>query len=206
MIFALLVAYIFQGLCKGYLKKLSCDLEHPGRLPDMGHRIFKDTSKSKVHKYLNEFVPCIQILVFIYYTYTSPPILRIYNTFPLDFRLYNWYDTLGVFVYLQSILMVLRAITYTVTVLPDSSQVCQFKQWGLTGSCHDLLFSGHVSFTLIPLVVYLKLSNVYNSVILFIYIFNAMVSSIIVISMRKHYTIDVIFAWICTFYAGELFI
>ena len=81
--------------------------------------------------------------------------------------------------------MLLRAVCFSLTLLPDASQMCEKSQW--SGACHDLIFSGHI--------VALTLSSLYlwrfKSWHLVLSL-NAVLASILTVAVRNHYSVDVI--------------
>lgn len=93
-------------------------------------------------------------------------------------------------VWSYAVLMILRALTFSVTILP--SPVCSRRTKNLSiGGCHDLVFSGHVTATL------LLAHTVYThdpryGVALTLY---CVLGSLLVVATRAHYTLDVLVAW-----------
>lgn len=88
-------------------------------------------------------------------------------------------------------LLLLRAASFSGTLLPDASQRCENNQY--VGGCHDLMFSGHVSLLLtaaLHSLHFFDCSKWERWVILTCVV----VTPILVILVRNHYTVDVIVA------------
>ena len=94
-----------------------------------------------------------------------------------------------------SYVLILRSITTIVTILP--SPICGQKKVEAIGGCHDCIFSGHTSMTLI-FCYYMYLHNPYLKWPLLLY---SMIGSFLIIITRSHYTIDVLIAWIVVYAA-----
>jgi hypothetical protein len=97
-------------------------------------------------------------------------------------------------------LMLLRGIFFSITLLPDSSQMCQVSNH--FGGCFDLLFSGHS--TIMTLCTLLILEHFYidNRLAAFIHV-NNIFTWIFIILCRNHYTIDVLISVILTFFVWK---
>ena len=121
---------------------------------------------------------------------------------PLLFTIYykiNFSD----FLFMLTIIYVLREITTSITLLPPTpfcferskAKLIESK-WitKISGNCNETIFSGHT--TLMLLVFLFILPKIKSNILkIFIYIY-AIVTSLIIISLRSHYSIDVILAWI----------
>ena len=93
-----------------------------------------------------------------------------------------------------SMLFILRMLTTSITILP--SPICSSsKKACAIGGCHDCIFSGHTAVMLL-LSFYISQSNPSFSKILVLY---NIVGSLLIISTRNHYTIDVFIAWIVVY-------
>jgi hypothetical protein len=106
------------------------------------------------------------------------------------------------FTFLANVAFMLRSLCMASTVLPDASQCCtvnipfSITKTGLkSGSCHDLMFSGHVSMTTLAALVaadYLPAPMIAKSVAASI-----IVSQVLAVSAsRNHYTVDALVALI----------
>lgn len=87
--------------------------------------------------------------------------------------------------------MVIRPISYSLTLLPDPSQQCHLnRSWfWVMGACHDLLFSGHCS--LLFIVLYLATRNRFCSSKMWII---QILYSLGVVMSHSHYSIDLLYA------------
>jgi hypothetical protein len=110
------------------------------------------------------------------------------------------------FLVLWSIAMSLRAVTMVCTTLPDSSQKCEERiPFEIThegvkmGSCHDLIFSGHMTTTMLCCLVamtYLPVTTIPAFTVLGVH-------GVAIAASRKHYLVDVVLSFII---CGLLFI
>ena len=94
-------------------------------------------------------------------------------------------------------LMFVRGICFSVTLLPDSSQMCSLSNH--FGSCFDLIFSGHSTIMLLCtllLVKYFPLNIVWKNILFG----NVFLTSILIVLCRNHYTIDVIISLLLTYF------
>lgn len=106
------------------------------------------------------------------------------------------------FLVTHGILMFIRAISFSVTLLPDSSGMCQLSTH--LGSCFDLLFSGHST---IMLLCCLLIKDYFSfdikwKICLFA---NTGITSFIIILCRNHYTIDVLYSLLMTYFVYRIF-
>ena len=93
-----------------------------------------------------------------------------------------------------SILFIIRILTTSMTILP--SPICSSsKNACAIGGCHDCIFSGHTAVTLL-LSFHIFRSNSCRSELLILY---NIIGSLLIISTRNHYTIDVMIAWIVVY-------
>jgi hypothetical protein len=111
-------------------------------------------------------------------------------------------ECLKKFLVIHGILMFIRAISFSVTLLPDSSGMCQLSTH--LGSCFDLLFSGHST---IMLLCCLLLNQFYFielkwKICLFA---NTGITSLLIILCRNHYTIDVLYSLLMTYFVYSNF-
>ena len=99
----------------------------------------------------------------------------------------------------------MRCLFYSTTILPDPSTVCNYrptldKQMLLNllykGTCHDLIFSGHAS------IVFLtwKFLEENFGVQPYVGLIHQVVMIFSMMTLRKHYSIDVIVAYLITHY------
>lgn len=106
---------------------------------------------------------------------------------------------ISLFKYL-SVIIFLRSITTSVTILPSSVNGCKFDLNFLTflnGHCIDKIFSGHTSITLLLVFLYNKY-NIITSNLIYVLLFLQILVSISLILTKEHYTIDVILGYLIT--------
>lgn len=107
------------------------------------------------------------------------------------------------FLFILTCVYLLREITTTITLLPptpfcfEREKIKKDKSKTLTelaGACNETIFSGHTSLMLISILFILpKITNNYIKILIYLY---AITTSVIIISLRSHYTIDVVLAWV----------
>lgn len=115
-------------------------------------------------------------------------VLYLYMYDNLDERLIR--DTIMNF----SILMIVRAVFFSVTILP--SPICTKKNKTLAiGGCHDCIFSGHTILMLLLAYSLYKHNPDYQTALMAYCI----LGSLLVIGTRSHYTIDVIVAYFAVY-------
>jgi len=94
-------------------------------------------------------------------------------------------------------LMILRCICFSVTLLPDSSQMCKVSKH--IGSCYDLIFSGHSTAMFLCTYILRDHFKIKNLTYLILQL-NNIITSFLIIICRNHYTIDVIVSFLATNY------
>lgn len=107
------------------------------------------------------------------------------------------------FLFMLTMIYLLREITTSVTLLPPTPYcINKSKERNnsskiitqISGACNETIFSGHTSLMLLAFLFVLpKIKNNYIKIIIYFY---AIFTSIVIISLRSHYTIDIILAWI----------
>jgi len=104
------------------------------------------------------------------------------------------------FMFKHGILMLMRGIFFSVTLLPDSSQMCQLSNH--FGGCFDLIFSGHSTIAFLstlllvkhyPVPLFLKSILHTSNIIMFV----------MIVLCRNHYTIDVLLSIILTYFVWK---
>ena len=121
-----------------------------------------------------------------------PVILCIYSKI-------NWSQ----FFFMLTIIFILREITTTITLLPPTPYCFENVRnkmeknkilAKISGACNETIFSGHTSIMLLSFLFVLPKikSNLFK---IFIYIYS-IITSLVIISLRGHYSIDVFLAWI----------
>lgn len=99
-----------------------------------------------------------------------------------------------------SIILLLRSITTSSTILPPINSNCDFKlsmNTFMEGHCLDKIFSGHTAFSLLLVFVCNKFNILSNSFI-YILLFIQFVLAVSLILTREHYTVDVILGYLIT--------
>jgi hypothetical protein len=181
--------FLIWGLCISlhkyvsnlvYIKGVDITLDNVKPLYDIIQQNFPNLQPYRI---IPEFLHVIPILYFFYKI--------IYN---LD---NNSTSALIKMLEIHAQLMLLRCICFSVTLLPDSSQMCRVSNH--IGSCYDLIFSGHSTAMFLSTYIlrdYFKLNRIKYSILQF----NNLITSFLIIVCRNHYTIDVIVAYIATNY------
>lgn len=111
------------------------------------------------------------------------------------------YDHKGLcdFFIVYAILIIIRTISMSITILPDWCTTI-WKKYGknnVFGGCRDKLFSGHTATALLFSLFIYKKTNMVG-----IFLLPVIVSLCTLIS-REHYSIDVLFAWIITIFVWQ---
>jgi hypothetical protein len=94
-------------------------------------------------------------------------------------------------------LMALRGIFFSVTLLPDSSEMC--LESGHIGSCFDLIFSGHSTIMLLCTMItheFFNISTLFYSILMI----KNLITCFMIIVCRNHYTIDVLISIFMTYF------
>jgi hypothetical protein len=116
------------------------------------------------------------------------PIIAVFS-FIAHYKNANSVAALNSLFYNHGFLLIMRCIFFSVTLLPDSSQMCTISTH--IGSCFDLIFSGHS--TIMLLTTYIIKDNFYiSNFVYFILHLNNIVTFVLIILCRNHYTIDVL--------------
>lgn len=160
------------------------NLHNEKPLLDMVHLNFPSLQKYRIIPEILHLIPVLYVFFLIFYNMGENSILALNKLLKT-----------------HGILLVMRSVFFASTLLPDASQVCS-KTLHI-GSCFDLIFSGHCmaiylsTFTInkyfkIPYSHYLALSV------------NNLVTTLLIILCRNHYTIDVIIAFFMTHYIFNL--
>jgi hypothetical protein len=164
-------------------------------LPDIGFKLTPD---------LRSYDKKIQILY------------EIISVIPIGILLYNIYHTkdyniLQAFFIVYFILLLLKCTFYSMTILPDPSNECKYESsltlsnlFGnlFTGRCKDLMFSGHftlvyLSWAFIQHFYWNKSNNAVWTAIPYAHIATLVY---MMLGLRRHYTIDVVVAFVITNY------
>jgi hypothetical protein len=117
--------------------------------------------------------------------------LAIYTTW------FKHINCLSEFLVKHGILMFLRGIFFSVTLLPDSSGMCQLSNH--LGGCFDLIFSGHSTISFLCTLLLCKHYPLYKEIKWLLHANNLLTCFLIVVC-RNHYTIDVVISLFMTYF------
>jgi hypothetical protein len=184
--YSLLICSLFWCLCIFFHKKLADITYNKGlqinllkSLPlyDIIQESFPNLQSYRIIPEFLHFIPILTLLANTIY--------------------YKNIDCLKKFLITHGLLMFIRAVSFSVTLLPDSSGMCQLSTH--LGGCFDLLFSGHST---IMLLCCLLLDQFYDiqlkwKLALFA---NTGITSFLIILCRNHYTIDVLYSILMTYF------
>lgn len=175
-----------------------------GKLPDLIQDTFPNYKK---FEHLPDIIVKYYFIIFV--------ILLIYN---------NKLNSIGYHtLILLSMMFILRAILFSITILPSIQTDCHKEKrkhynkdflslisdlitnkTGEFGYCNDYLFSGHSSiFIIISLVV--TFYNLLPPLFLILLWVITMISTLIIIIGRNHYTIDIIIAYFFSIYIFNIY-
>ncbi len=105
-------------------------------------------------------------------------------------------DAFRTFLWVHGSLMVLRAVAFASTLLPDASRQCHASRY--LGSCFDLIFSGHVVMMILPLLGQAAFfPDTHRAAVLALRACAA-ATCVLVAATRNHYTVDVLLAAVIT--------
>jgi len=105
-------------------------------------------------------------------------------------------DAIRTFLWVHGALMVMRGACFSSTLVPDASQQCIDSKY--PGSCHDLIFSGHVVLIVLSLQIgwlFFPETPRFHNLILF---FVSVVTIFLIAASRNHYTVDILLALLLT--------
>lgn len=181
VIFWLICIFLHKKLSEiTYTNGLSLELEKTQPLYDV---IQRNTPNLQTYRLIPEILHLIPIVYLIYL------ILRNREM-----------KALKVFLKCHGVLMLFRAMCFSLTLLPDSSQMCQVSNH--FGSCFDLIFSGHSTIMLLCTLIIRNYFKVGNTVYLLLQI-NNLITSILIIMCRNHYSVDVLISLLLTTYVYQ---
>lgn len=171
---------IFHSLAQQYVAKEGKPI-NDYIIPDLFHKHIKKIEfDSNISLIINDLFPLIAIVYFVSMSYLTSNSLAFWN----------WLFSI-------SIVYFLRAILFSVTVLPDASKQCNDN--GLFGGCNDLLYSGHIAVTTITLlyIYHFYLKDYRFKIFSLIYL---LAMSFVILANRNHYTIDIILALLIPYF------
>lgn len=105
-------------------------------------------------------------------------------------------DAIRTFLWVHGTLMVMRGLCFSSTLIPDSSQQCVTSKY--LGSCHDLIFSGHVLIMFLSLLVarlFFPHTHPWHWALLGLV---ALLTLFFIAAARNHYTVDIVLALLLT--------
>jgi hypothetical protein len=105
-------------------------------------------------------------------------------------------DAFRTFLWVHGSLMVMRAVAFASTLLPDASRTCQTSRY--LGSCFDLIFSGHVVMMILPLLGQATFFPYTPRAVALSLRACAAATCVLVAATRNHYTVDVLLAVLLT--------
>jgi hypothetical protein len=104
--------------------------------------------------------------------------------------------TLPLTAFVHSWLLLFRSACFSTTLLPDASQTFDYQDsYTFKGGIHCLVFSGHTTTTLMCTTIWAMVTHPPALAILFAYGICGL-QSLGILYCRKHYTVDVLLAWI----------
>lgn len=142
-----------------------------------------------------------QLVEFGYVSDFLTILLLSHTIYKLYVKLIHFHDT-NIYYFFKCLVLcqTVRKIITIMTILPDPSGICNEKPFQIIlGRCNDLPVSGHAS-TSILCYYFLREYGEEN----FIYYY-VLINCTIIILVRNHYTIDVIFAFFMTSYLYQHF-
>lgn len=184
----LIIALGFWSLCIGFHHFRSRSVYKLGMEMDLQYQ-------RPLYDILQNQLPNLQNLRFIPELLHVIPVISLIG-FIAHYRNKVAVDALREFLYNHGILMTIRAICFSVTLLPDSSQMCTVSTH--IGSCFDLIFSGHS--TVMYLCTYIINSHFYISRTVYtLFHLNNLITCFLIVACRNHYTIDIIISILFTY-------
>lgn len=112
----------------------------------------------------------------------------------------NGYSKISYLLKIGSVFLAIRMITNIVTDIPSSTTNCDLTKISIwesifKGYCNDKIFSGHIGFAILLLLVSYKFNLISNNS-LYYYIIYLLFYSFYTIASKNHYTIDVILSYL----------
>jgi len=114
---------------------------------------------------------------------------------------YKHIQCLKKFLFTHGLLMFIRAISFSVTLLPDSSRMCHMSNH--LGGCFDLLFSGHSTIMLLCSLLLTEYFPITTKWKLCLFA-NTGITSFLIILCRNHYTIDILYSILITYFIHKM--
>lgn len=142
-----------------------------------------------------------QLVEFGYVSDFLTILLLAHTIYKLYVKLIHFHDT-NIYYFFKCLVLcqTVRKIITIMTILPDPSGICNEKPFKIIlGRCNDLPVSGHTSTSILCYYFLREYGEVS-----FIYYY-VLINCTIIILVRNHYTIDVIFAFFMTSYLYQHF-
>ncbi len=186
--YRLALALFFWWFCISLHKKLSLDTYNLGLsidllnekpLYDILQVNLPNIQKYRVIPELLMLIPVLTLAALILYNSNS-----------------NSVEALKIFLVKHGILMLIRCVLFSVTLLPDSSQMCAISVH--SGSCFDLIYSGHTTIMYLTTFISREYFNISKSYYVLLHI-NNIITSLFIIICRNHYTVDIIISILITY-------
>lgn len=150
-------------------------------LPDLGFNIINDMRNYTSLYKIKETLCLLYIIIFFSLIYSNKK------------ALYEYIITIG-------LILLLKNILFSCTILPDPSQKCSiFSLSNFTkGSCYDLIISSH-SVLLFTSLFVLGFNSIITPIGLILCLLVTILIIYFIFALRQHYTIDIINALVYSF-------
>lgn len=187
--FVLLSSYLSHINGKNFYKKRENDKKTNQKVFDIGHKYIPDLSNYEFYIGNNKIIlhNILDILIIIPLIY-----ILIYEK---ELRIYL--IEYGLLIFL------IRSIFILITILPKH-KTCNDENYSFYnlffGHCYDKIFSGHYALTLLMTILLFKK---YPSILLYGIIYNIIIS-LLILSTRSHYTVDIFIAFIITIFIVKM--
>lgn len=150
------------------------DMRNTPPLYDLFHEIFPNLQPYRIIPEVLHVIPVLYLSGLMIYYFDQRSI-----------------DCIRTYLWIHGCIMFMRACSFTSTLLPDASQTCHKSLY--TGSCHDLIFSGHVVIMILSVLMMQHFFWVPGFIRLIMGIDSAIASLLIIIT-HNHYAVDVLLA------------
>lgn len=148
------------------------DMRGTAPLHDLFHEVFPNLQPYRVLPEVGHLVPVLYLSGLIMYHFDQRSL-----------------DCLRTFLWAHGCLMFMRGISFSSTLLPDASQQCHSSLF--TGSCHDLIFSGHVVIMMLSILMMQHFFWIPGFLRVLLGV-DAVLTAFLVIVTHNHYAVDVL--------------
>lgn len=186
--YRLFLACIFWWTCISFHKKLSLDTYNLG----LGINLLNE---KPLYDIIQVNLPNIQKYRFIPELLMLMPVLTLASLIIYHSNSSS-VDALKTFLVKHGVLMLIRCVLFSVTLLPDSSQMCAISVH--SGSCFDLIYSGHTTIMYLTTFITKEYFDISKSYYTFLHI-NNLITSLFIIICRNHYTVDILLSMLITY-------